>query len=103
MYSRLTTGKALLHYRAEQMGAPWKQICGYPSKRWLVKLAGRIMVYTDRLSKRQMLAYDNRIEWLTNWDEVLKRLKEAHGEKAQVAVYPYGKIQFDARKYPLDI
>ena len=100
---RFTAGKALLHYRAEQMGAPWQRICGYPSKRWPVKQAGRIMVYTDRLSKRQMLAYDDRIEWLTDWDEVLKRLKEAHGEEAQVAVYPYGKIQFDARKYPLDI
>jgi hypothetical protein len=50
-----------------------------------------------------MLAYDDRIEWLTDWDEVLKRLKETHGEEASVAVYPYGKIQFDATKYPLDI
>ena len=100
---RFTAGKALLHYRAEQMGAPWQRICGYPSKRWPVKQAGRIIVYTDRLSKRQMLAYDDRIEWLTDWDEVLKRLKETHGEEAQVAVYPYGKIQFDATKYPLDI
>ena len=100
---RFTAGKALLHYRAEQMGAPWQRICGYPSKRWPVKQAGRIIVYTDRLSKRQMLAYDDRIEWLTDWDEVLKRLKETHGEEAAVAVYPYGKIQFDARKYPLDI
>ena len=50
-----------------------------------------------------MLAYDDRIEWLTDWDEVLKRLKETHGEEASAAVYPYGKIQFDARKNPLDI
>jgi len=100
---RFTAGKALLHYRAELMGAPWQRICGYPSKRWPVKQADRIIVYTDRLSKRQMLAYDDRIEWLTDWDEVLKRLKETHGEEASVAVYPYGKIQFDARKYPLDI
>jgi nickel-dependent lactate racemase len=100
---RFTAGKALLHYRAEHMGAPWQRICGYPSKRWPVKQAGRIIVYTDRLSKRQMLAYDDRIEWLTDWDEVLKRLKETHGEEASVAVYPCGKIQFDAGKYPLDI
>ncbi|MBA7607414.1 hypothetical protein ES703_14573 [subsurface metagenome] len=100
---RFTTGRALLHYRAEHMGAPWLRICGYPSKRWPVKQADRIIVYTDRLSKRQMLAYDDRIEWLTDWDGVLRRLKEAHGEEASVAVYPYGKIQFDARKYPLDI
>jgi len=100
---RFTAGKALLHYRAEHMGAPWQRICGYPSKRWPVKQADRIIAYTDRLSKRQMLAYDDRIEWLTDWDEVLKLLEEAHGEEASVAVYPYGKIQFDARKYPLDI
>jgi len=100
---RFTAGRALLHYRAEHMGAPWQRICGYPSKRWPVKQADRIIVYTDRLSKRQMLAYDDRIEWLTDWDEVLKRLEETHGEEASVGVYPYGKIQFDARKYPLDI
>ena len=61
------------------------------------------MVYTDRLSKRQMLTYDNRVEWYTDWDQVLKQLKEIHGKEASVAVYPYGKIQFDAKKNPLNI
>jgi len=28
---------------------------------------------------------------------------EVHGDEASVAVYPYGKIQFDAKKNPLDI
>jgi nickel-dependent lactate racemase len=100
---RFTAGSALLHYRAEQMGAPWQRICGYPSKRWPVKQAGRILVYTDRLSRRQMLAYDERVEWLTDWDEVLNRLKETHGDEASVAVYPYGKTQFDAEKNPLEV
>jgi hypothetical protein len=68
-----------------------------------VKQADRILVYTDRLSRRQMLAYDERVEWLTDWDKVLKQLVEVHGEAATVAVYPYGKIQFDAKKTPLDI
>jgi len=100
---RFTAGRALLHYRAEQMGAPWRRICGYPSKRWPVKQAGRILVYTDRLSRRQMLAYDERVEWLTDWDEVLNRLIEIHGEEASVAVYPYGKTQFDAKKNLLEV
>jgi nickel-dependent lactate racemase len=100
---RFKAGRALLHYRAEQMGAPWQRICGYPTKRWPVKQADRILVYTDRLSRRQMLAYDERVEWLTDWDKVLKQLVEVHGEAATVAVYPYGKIQFDAKKTPLDI
>ena len=100
---RFIAGSALLHYRAEQMGAPWQRICGYPSKRWPVKQAERILVYTDRLSKRQMLTYDERVEWLTDWDDVLNLLKEIHGEEASVAVYPYGKTQFDANKNPLEV
>jgi len=99
---RFTPGRALLHYRAEQMGAPWQRICGYPSRRWPVKQAGRILVYTDRLSRRQMLTYDDRVEWLTSWDDVFSLLLQIHGEEATVAVYPYGKIQFDSRKSPLE-
>lgn len=95
-------GSGLLHYRAEQMGAPWKRICGYPDRSWPVKEADRILVYTDRLSRRQMLGYDERVEWLVDWSEIIKRLEEIHGEEASVAVYPYGKIQFDATQYPLD-
>jgi len=100
---RFTAGRALLHYRAEQMGAPWQRICGYPTRRWPVKQADRVLVYTDRLSKRQMLTYDDRVEWYTDWNKVLEELKTVHGEEASVAVYPYGKIQFDAAKSPLDI
>jgi hypothetical protein len=50
-----------------------------------------------------MLGYDERVEWLLDWNEIINRLEEIHGEEASVAVYPYGKIQFDAKKYPLDI
>lgn len=68
-----------------------------------MKQADRVLVYTDRLSKRQMLTYDDRVEWYTDWNKVLEELKTVHGEEASVAVYPYGKIQFDAAKSPLDI
>jgi nickel-dependent lactate racemase len=100
---RYTGGMRLLHYRAEQMGAPWRRICGYPTRKWPVKQANRILVYSDRLSRRQMLNYDDKIEWYTDWEKVLRELVLVHGDDASVAVYPYGNIQFDASKYPLDI
>ena len=98
-----TMGNALLHYRGEQMGAPWRRIQSYPSRRWPVEQAGNAIVYTGRPSKRQMLAYDDKVAWLTEWEQVLGRLREAHGEEASVAVYPSGKLQFDSAKNPLTI
>ncbi|MDH5200656.1 MAG: lactate racemase domain-containing protein [Candidatus Bathyarchaeota archaeon] len=96
-------GSALLHYRSEQAGAPWTRICGYPNRRWPVKQAGNVIVYTNRLSRRQMLGYDNEVEWTTEWGVVLRRLEELYGEDASVAVYPSAKLQFDAERNPLDI
>ncbi len=96
-----TPGSALLHYRAEQLGAPWNRIRGQYPRRWPVKQAGHIIVYTNRLSRRHILQYDDRVEWITDWDVVLKRLRELHGDEASVAVYPFGKIQFNGNKYPL--
>jgi nickel-dependent lactate racemase len=98
-----TMGSTLLHYRSEQMGAPWKRIHNYPNKRWPVKQADNTIVFTNRLSKRQMLAYSDKVIWLTNWDDVLDRLINIHGESASVAVYPSGKLQFDSAKSPLSI
>jgi hypothetical protein len=98
---RFTPGMALLHYRAEQMVAPWNRMRGHPRRSWPVEQAGHIIVYTDRLSKRQVLRYDDRVEWMTDWGAVLERLRELHGEGASVAVYPYGKIQFNGDRYPL--
>jgi nickel-dependent lactate racemase len=100
---RFQAGRALLHYRAEQMGGPWNRICGYPNRRWPVKQAGNILVYTDRISKRQMLSYDDNVEWFTEWNQILKRLETKHGNDALVSIYPYGKIQFDSNKHPLEI
>ena len=98
-----TMGSALLHYRGEQMGAPWRRIQGQHRNRWPVEQAENAIVYTNRLSKRHMLAYSDRVSWLTEWDSVLQRLVEIHGEEASVAVYPSGKLQFDSAKNPLSI
>jgi nickel-dependent lactate racemase len=98
-----TMGNALLHYRAEQMGAPWRRIQGQYRNRWPVEQAENAIVYTNRLSKRHMLAYSDRVSWMTEWDSVLQRLVEIHGKEASVAVYPSGKLQFDSAKNPLSI
>ena len=65
--------------------------------------AENAIVYTNRLSMRHMLAYSDRVSWMTEWDSVLQRLVEVHGEEASVAVYPSGKLQFDSAKNPLSI
>ena len=98
-----TMGSALLHYRGEQMGAPWRRIQGQHRNRWPVEQAENAIVFTNRLSKRHMLAYNDRVSWMTEWDSVLQRLVEIHGEEASVAVYPSGKLQFDSAKNPLNI
>jgi hypothetical protein len=76
---------------------------GYPARKWPVKQAGDTLIYTDRPNRRQMLAYDDKVEWLTDWSLILDRLVELHGEDAATAIYPCGKIQFDAEKNPLSI
>ena len=98
-----TPGSRLLHYMVERMGEPWNRMRGYPDKRWPVERAGHVIVYTNRLSRRQMLRYDDKVEWTTDWGAVLRRLRGLHGDDASVAVYPYAKIQFDGDRYPLDI
>jgi hypothetical protein len=70
---------------------------------WISFQTDRILVYSDRLSRRQMLSYDNKVEWYTDWEKVLKELETVQGDDANVAVYPYGKIQFDSTKNPLSI
>jgi len=98
-----TAGSALLHYFSERMGASWRRLMEYPSRRWPVEQAGTTIVYTNRPSRRQALAYDERVEWMTDCGEVLERLVEIHGEDATVSVYPCAKIQFDAERNPLEV
>jgi len=96
-------GSALLHYMNEHRGAQWTRLRTYPNRRWPVEKAGHIMVYTNRLSRRDILGYSDKVCWTTNWNTVLQRLHEVHGESASVAVYHSGKIQFNKDKYPLVI
>ena len=92
-------GSAILHYFEEKGGYPWKRMQGYPKRRWPVEKAGRIIVYTNRLSKRQMLGYSDKVEWTTDWGEVRRKLMVT--ESASVAVYHAPKLEFDPAKFPL--
>ncbi|MGD2200392.1 MAG: lactate racemase domain-containing protein [Candidatus Bathyarchaeota archaeon] len=96
-------GRALLHYRAEQMGAPWTRTQGYHQRRWPVEAAENTLIYIDRPSKHQALTYDDKVEWLTDWNIILGQLRETHGEDATASVYPCGKLQFDSEESPLEI
>ncbi len=94
-------GRAHLHYRQERMERQWKRRQGYPDRRWPVKQADNIMVYVDTLSRDHMLDYHDRVEWMTRWEDIIDKLQQLHGDTAQVAVYPCGKIQFNPIRFPL--
>ena len=94
-------GNQILHYRTELMDGPWLRMAGYPKRRWPVKQAENIIVYTKRLSKRHMLSYSDKVEWKTEWDMVLSMLKEIHGKDALVVIYPCPSLQFDPESLPL--
>jgi nickel-dependent lactate racemase len=96
-------GRAYLHYRSERMVKQWRRLQGYPEKRWPVKQAKNIIVFTDKLSRNHLLEYHDRVEWVTSWEIIIDKLKKLHGEEALVAVYPCGKIQFNPKRFPLII
>jgi nickel-dependent lactate racemase len=96
-------GRALLHYRSEQMGAPWNRIKGTHRNLWPVKQAENIIVFSNRPSKRQMLSYDEKVEWYTDWNTIVERLIDLHGNDSSASIYPCAKIQFDSKKNPLSI
>jgi nickel-dependent lactate racemase len=98
-----TLGRAHLHYRGERMNTQWRRLRGYPGKRWPVKQANNVLIFSDKLSRSHILDYDDRVEWATSWDVIIDKLQTLHGDEARVAVYPCGKIQFDPNNYPLVI
>lgn len=94
-------GAAYLHYRQERMQGQWRRLQGYPERRWPVKQAQHVLVYTDRLSRGHMLNYHKSVEWPTQWDVIIDKLHTIHGDAARVIVYPCGKLQFNPHRYPL--
>lgn len=96
-------GRAYLHYRQERMDGQWRRLQGYPEKWWPVTQAHNIIVYTDTLSRKHMLEYHDRVEWVTRWDRLIDKLTQVHGDEATVTMYPCGPLQFNPTRYPLRI
>lgn len=98
-------GYYLTHYLDEAVrGALLRFMKQDRAKQWPIEQAGHVIVL-DKLrnmnGNRGKMQYDERVEWLDDWSLVLKRLKEIHGDKASVAVFPTAAFQFDPDQYPL--
>jgi hypothetical protein len=79
----------------------WARVKGYPQRLWPVEQAGKIMVWSERIARRNILRYDERVEWVSDWQRILTQLKAVHGEDATALVFPCSRVQFDPRKAPL--
>jgi len=42
-----------------------------------------------------------KVEWMPEWQRIVKQLKAVHGEAATVMVFPCSRVQFDPSKAPL--
>ncbi len=102
-----TPGWRLTHYSVESFGMEnypdgyWARMKGYPNRLWPVKQAGRVMVLTERIAKRNLLRYDKRVEWMSEWQCLIEELKAIQGEEATVMVFPCSRVQFDPSEAPL--
>ncbi|KON28603.1 hypothetical protein AC480_03945 [miscellaneous Crenarchaeota group archaeon SMTZ1-55] len=102
-----TPGWRVTHYLVESFGAGlypdgyWARVKGYPQRLWPVEQAGKIMVWSERIARRNILRYDERVEWVSDWQRILTQLTAVHGEDATALVFPCSRVQFDPRKAPL--
>lgn len=100
-----TPGWRLTHYSVESFGSSsdgyWARMEGYPKRVWPVKQARKIMVWSEKIVKRNILRYSEKVEWIPEWQKIMKQLKAVHGENATVMVFPCSRVQFDPNKAPL--
>jgi len=102
-----TPGWRLTHYSVESFGSGgypdgyWARMEGYPHRLWPVKQAGQIMVWSDKIAKRNMLKYDEKVKWIPDWQSIAKQLEAVHGDKATTMVFPCSRVQFDPTDAPL--
>ena len=102
-----TPGWRLTHYSVESFGSGgypdgyWARMEGYPHRLWPVKQAGQIMVWSDKIAKRNMLKYDEKVKWIPDWQSIAKQLEAVHGDKATAMVFPCSRVQFDPTDAPL--
>lgn len=102
-----TPGWRLTHYSVESFGIGsypdgyWARIKGYPGRPWPVKQAGRIMVWSEKIARRNVLRYSEKVEWIPEWGRIVEELKAIHDKDATVMVFPCSRVQFDPAKAPL--
>jgi nickel-dependent lactate racemase len=102
-----TPGWRLTHYSVESFGSGgypdgyWARMEGYPRRWWPVKQAGKIMVWDEKIAKRNVLRYNEKVEWMPEWQSIMKELEAAHGDHATAMVFPCSRVQFDPSEAPL--
>jgi nickel-dependent lactate racemase len=100
-----TPGWRLTHYSVESFGSGsdgyWARMEGYPRRLWPVKQAGKVMVWSEKIAKRNMLRLSEKVEWIPEWQRIVKQLEAVHGENASAMVFPCSRVQFDPSKAPL--
>ena len=100
-----TPGWRLTHYSVESFGSGsdgyWARMEGYPRRLWPVKQAGKIMVWSEKIVKRNTLRLDEKVEWVPEWQRIVKQLNEVHGDNATAMVFPCSRVQFDPSEAPL--
>jgi len=52
------------------------------------------MVWSEKISKRNMLRNSEKVEWMPEWQMIAKQLKAIHGEDAKVMVFPCTRVQY---------
>jgi len=78
----------------------WQRLQGYPYKRWPVEQAERIITYSENIAKRHMLMHHSKVEWETDWSNVLEKLQDTYGDTARVVIYT-GAQGFNPETWPL--
>ncbi len=100
-----TPGQRLTHYNVESFGSGydgyWARMKGYPGRRWPVKQAGKIMVWSKQIAKRNVLQYAENVKWVPEWQGIVNQLEATHGDKATALVFPCSRVQFDPTEAPL--
>lgn len=96
-------GTSFVHYYREVAGQPPLAEFFRKKPNPTIPQAGQTIIYTNKLVRRSIMQYSDRVQWLTEWSEVIKRLKAVHDEDATMAFYPCASIQFDPEKLPLKL
>lgn len=97
-------GYYLTHYLSEAVGGVLlKFLKQERARQWPIEQAEHVIVLDDLMDMHERIQFDERVEFVDKWASVIRRLREIHGDKATVAVFPTAAFQFNPNKYPLMI